>query len=75
MILKSNRPNPLFFDEQFEIDRLRKLEKRQNEFALSMNKEDAFKFVEWLSKRNLFCMKCKEEFYSNVGYVNHGCMK
>ena len=78
--LHSNSP-PIFLTKAEELDyliwkeRMRKLEKLQNEFALSINNKESFQLVQWLSHRRLFCEKCNNQFYSNEGYVNHGCFK
>ena len=76
----SNSP-PIFLTKAEELDyliwkeRMRKLEKLQNEFALSINNKQSFELVQWLKNRRLFCEKCNNQFYSNEGYVNHGCFK
>lgn len=80
--LSSNSP-PIFLTKQEELDylvwkeRMRKLEKRQNEFAskIADSKVLSFKLMDWLSKRRLFCEKCNNQFYSNEGYVSHGCFR
>ena len=82
MILNSKSP-PLFFSKDEELDylifkeRMRKLEKKQNEFAYKIadSKVLSFKLIEWMSNRKLFCENCNNQFYSNEGFVNHGCMK
>ena len=76
----SNSP-PIFLTKQEELDylvwkeRMRKLEKLQNEFAYSLNNKESFQLVQWLTQRRLFCEKCNNQFYSNEGFVRHGCFK
>lgn len=80
--LHSDSP-PIFLTKQEELDdliwkeRMRKLERKQNEFAYKIadSKLLSFKLMEWLSNRKLFCEKCNNQFYSNEGFVNHGCFK
>lgn len=74
---------PIFLTKEEELDylifkeRMRKLEKKQNEFAYKIadSKVLSFKLIDWLSKRKLFCEICNNQFYSNEGYVNHGCFQ
>lgn len=78
--LHSDSP-PIFLTKQEELDyliwkeRMRKLEKRQNEIALSFNNKDSHDLVQWLTNRKLWCEKCNNQFYSNEGYVSHGCFR
>lgn len=80
--LHSN-PSPIFSCKAEELDYLifkeymRKLTKKQNEFAyeISESKELSLKLLAWISGRVLWCEKCNNQFYSNEGFVNHGCMK
>lgn len=83
MSFKVSNPSPIFLTKQEELDyliwkeRMRKLERKQNEFAYKIadSKVLSFRLIEWLSKRKLFCEICNNQFYSNEGYVNHGCFK
>ena len=82
MVFNSISPTP-FFSKEEELDylifkeRMRKLERKQNEFAYKIadSKLLSFKLIEWLSNRRLFCENCNVQFYSNEGFVNHGCIK
>lgn len=58
-------------------ERMRKLEKLQNEYAFKIadSKELSLKLIAWLSTRRLFCYTCNNQFYSAAGFVNHGCVK
>lgn len=81
MTLKVSDLPPIFLNKQEELDyliwkeRMRKLEKIQNEIALDFNNKDSFELYKWLKNRRLWCEKCNNQFYSNEGYVNHGCFK
>ena len=78
----SSHPSPIFFqtkaeelDELIFKERMRRLEKRMNEIATDMTNEESYKLVAWLKKRTLFCERCNLQFYSNEGFVMHGCFK
>lgn len=82
MSFEISNPSPFFCkDEELDYliwkERMKKLARLQNEFAYKIadSKILSFKLMEWMSKRKLFCEKCNEQFYSNEGFVSHGCFK
>lgn len=81
MAFESKQTPPLFLCKEEELDnlifkeRMDRLCKKQNYYLAEINKEDSFKLVRWLSERKLWCEKCNKQFYSNEGFVNHGCMR
>ena len=80
MSFEVSNPSPFFCKEE-ELDyliwkeRMRKLERLQNEFALTVaeSKLLSMRLLAWISTRKLYCEKCNVRFYSNEGFVNHGC--
>lgn len=71
----SSDPSPIFLDEvKFKI-RMDRLTKLQNYYLANITNEDSFKLVKWLSERKIWCERCNNQFYSNEGFVNHGCMR
>lgn len=77
MIFDIQNSTPIFSQEQIDElvfkRRMRRLEKRMNEFAASLSKEESFLLLNWLKERTLFCERCNIQFYSNSGLVNHKC--
>lgn len=80
MVFESNQTSP-FFSKAEELDdlifkeRMAKLNKKLNYYLSEMSDEDSYLFCQWLQERKLWCEKCNTQFYSNAGFVNHGCMK
>lgn len=82
MSFESSHPSPIFFqtkaeelDELIFKERMRRLEKRMNEIATEMSKEDSYKLIAWLKQRVLCCERCNIQFYSNEGFVGHRCFR
>ena len=48
MIFEMQKLSPSFFDEQLYQNWLRKLQKRQNEFASDLSQKEAAKLLEWI---------------------------
>ena len=83
MSFEVSNPSPIFLTKDEELDyliwkeRMRKLERKQNEFAITIaeSKLLSMKLLTWISTRKLHCEKCNKQFYSNEGFVSHGCFK
>lgn len=81
MSFEVSNPSPIFSCKDEELDyliwkeRLAKLNKKLNYYLAEMSNEDSYLFSVWIQQRTLWCEKCNTQFYSNVGFVNHGCFK
>lgn len=78
--LNSNSP-PIFLCKEEELDhlifkeRMARLNKQLNFYLADMSNEDSYLFSKWIMERKLWCELCNKQFYSNAGFVNHGCLK
>ena len=76
-----SNPSPIFLCKEEELDhlifkeRMSKLNKRLNFYLAEMTGEESYLFSRWIMERKLWCELCNKQFYSNEGFVNHGCMK